>query len=113
MENTKEVFKGTIIFLPDKVGSKSEGVYPFLYVNRDSYFKVLLKDDNPFENKGLVPFDGKIVEIVGAMGRRTFIVETVRAVDSAQDPVGESAECSSEKDAPSSSDAKSDENLSK
>lgn len=83
MENTQETFKGTIMFLPDKIGSKSEAVYPFLYVNRDMYFKVLLKDDNPFENKGLIPFDGKQVELVGAMGRRTFVVETVRALDSA------------------------------
>lgn len=85
MENAQETFKGTIMFLSDKVGSKSEGAYPFLYVNRDTYFKVLLKDDNPFENKGLVPFDGKLVEIVGAKGRSAFIAETVRAVVPAED----------------------------
>ena len=88
MENTKETFRGTIIFLPDKIGSKSEAVYPFLYVNRDTCFKVLLKNDNPFENRGLVPFDGKFVEIVGAMGRRTFVVETVQAVPQADEVKG-------------------------
>ena len=92
MENTPETFKGTIMFLPDKIGSKSEAVYPFLYVNRDMYFKVLLKDDNPFENKGLVPFDGRFVEIVGAKGRRTFVVETVRTVAPADEAKGTAAE---------------------
>ena len=111
MENAQETFKGTIMFLPDNVGSKSEAVYPFIYVSRDVYFKVLLKDDNPFENKGLMPFDGKLVEIVGAMGRRTFIVETVRAVEPETEPMGEGAENVSDKGFPSSSGDGSNENL--
>lgn len=85
MENEQQTHKGTIIYLPDAVGSKSEAVYPFLYVARDNFFKVMLKDDNPFENNGLLPYDGKQVEIVGAQGRRTFIVEKVSLM--ANEPV--------------------------
>ena len=77
MENEQQTHKGTIIYLPDAVGSKSEAVYPFLYIARGNFFKLLLKGDNPFENTGLLPYDGKQVEIVGAQGRRTFIVEKV------------------------------------
>ena len=80
MENEQQTHKGTIIYLPDAVGSKSEAVYPFLYIARGNFFKLLLKGDNPFENKGLLPYDGKQVEIVGAQGRRTFIVEKVSLI---------------------------------
>ena len=84
MEDEQQTYKGTIVYLPDAVGSKSEAVYPFIYIARDNFFRVLLKGDNPFENKGLLPYDGKQVEIVGAKGRRTVIVEKVSLIANGQ-----------------------------
>lgn len=74
----KQTFRGTIIFQRLNAGSKSDAAYPMLYVCKETSFKLLLKGDNPFENKGLLPYDGKFVEICGEKGRSSFIVETVK-----------------------------------
>lgn len=56
---------GTVIFLLSNIGTKSEGVFPFLYVNRDTRYKLHLKGDDTFEEKGLSPYDGKRVKVSG------------------------------------------------
>ena len=56
---------GTVVFLLFAAGTKSEAKVPFLYVNRDTMYKLLLKGDNPFENRGILPFDGKRVRVTG------------------------------------------------
>ena len=79
MEDIKtETLTGTVVFLEANQGSKSEGVFPYLYVSRDEKIKLLLKGDNPFENTALHPYDGKPVEIVGMRKRNgTFVIERV------------------------------------
>ena len=79
MEDKKiETLTGTVVFLDANRGSKSEGVFPYLYVSRDEKIKLLLKGDNPFENTALHPYDGKIVEIVGMRKRNgTFVIERI------------------------------------
>lgn len=66
---TQVTLSGTIIFLLDNVGSKSESKHPYLYQNSDSCIPVFKESDNPFENEGLKSFDGKKVEIKGQYGR--------------------------------------------
>jgi hypothetical protein len=56
---------GTVVFLQFNTGTKSEGKVPFLYIDRDTVYKLVLKGDNPFENRGFVPFDGKRVRVTG------------------------------------------------
>ena len=56
---------GTVVFLLFGTGTKSEAKVPFLYVNKDTMYKLFLKGDNPFENNGLIPFDGKRVKVSG------------------------------------------------
>lgn len=56
---------GTVVFLLFNVGTKSEAKVPFLYIDKDTMYKLVLKGDNPFENKGLLPFDGKRVRVTG------------------------------------------------
>ena len=56
---------GTVVFLLFGAGTKSEAKVPFLYVNKDIMYKLFLKGDNPFENNGLIPFDGKRVRVSG------------------------------------------------
>lgn len=77
----EKVFKeytGIVIFLKSNAGTKSEGTFPFLYVNKDLIIKIYKEDDNPFENKELLPFDGKKVKIMGYEGRgETFVVTEI------------------------------------
>ena len=56
---------GTVVFLLFNVGTKSEAKVPFLYIDRDIMYKLVLKGDNPFENKRLFPFDGQRVRVTG------------------------------------------------
>jgi hypothetical protein len=62
---------GTVIFLMVNEGTKSEGRFPFLYVNRDAVYKLYLRGDNPFENNGLLPYDGKRVRVSGVKTENT------------------------------------------
>ena len=89
MEDQSENLEGVVVFLPAHEGSKSEGVYPFLYQGREKpVVKLALKGDNPFENKGLLGYDGKNVKVIGAFLRTgTFVVESVAAeIPAAVDP---------------------------
>ena len=73
---------GTVVFLAANRGSKSEGTFPFLYLGRDARpVRLLLKGDNPFENKGFSEYDGKAVEVSGkTTDAGLFVVETVKIV---------------------------------
>ena len=79
--NTVKTMVGTIIFVKQNIGSKSEETYPHLYQDRNHIIPIRIKGDNPFENGALVPFDGKTVEITGAFGRgRFFLIDEIRPV---------------------------------
>ena len=83
-DNKTETLAGTVVFLDANQGSKSEGMFPYLYVSKDEKIKLLLRGDNPFENTGLLPYDGKPVEIVGARKRNgTFVIEQISIQDEA------------------------------
>lgn len=80
MENTEKTLTkhGIIIFLPDKKGSKSEEVYPYLYESANSCSRIMLKNDNPFENTSLRSYDGQQVEIICHKGRSDiFIIDSI------------------------------------
>lgn len=70
---------GTIIFIRTAQGSKSERLAPFLYQNRDvEFLRLFLKNDNPFENNGLLQYDGRFVAITGSiLPSGVFLVETI------------------------------------
>ena len=65
---------GTVIFISVNAGSKSDGSFPFLYEKRDSIRRIMLKDDNPFENHGFDEYDGKVVTVEGTENRSKVIV---------------------------------------
>ena len=68
--------KGIIIFMQAKVGSKSEGVYPYLYVGNAELIKVYFEGDNPFENETLWRYDGEKVVLEGALKENNVFVIT-------------------------------------
>lgn len=80
MEKNEEFFVrcGTVVFLEDSKGSKSEGVFPFLRDSDEVCTKVMLKGDNPFENNGLRPYEGQKIEALCTQGRgNTLIVHSL------------------------------------
>lgn len=79
--NTPATLHGTVIFLPNNVGSKSEAISPFLYINRDEKIQLMKKDDNPFENHGLYEYDSKSVEVKGFFTHnKVFTVISIKEV---------------------------------
>ena len=62
------MYTGTVIFMLCNEGSKSEGLFPFLYQGAEQLLPLRKKDDNPFEHGSFRPFDGKKVWISGEMG---------------------------------------------
>ena len=77
----RERLTGTVVWLIENAGSKSEAALPHLYVGRETPPVVLMKkDDNPFENNGLQPYDGRRVTVVGERDESgAFVVESVEA----------------------------------
>lgn len=75
----RERLTGTVVWWIENAGSKSEAVLPHLYVDRETPPVVLIKkDDNPFENNGLQPYDGSLVTVVGERDESgVFVVESV------------------------------------
>ena len=52
MENNEDILtkSGIVIFLEANKGSKSEGIYPYLYESAENCIRIMMQDDNPFEN---------------------------------------------------------------
>lgn len=72
--------KGVVIFKLSAVGSKSEGVTPFLYVNKDNLIPIVLKGDNPFENRGMEKYDGKYIKASGEIKSNTLVISEVEVL---------------------------------
>lgn len=74
------MYHGTIVFQLINIGSKSEGLHPFLYRGKGEFLKVWREDDCSFEGNSLMPYDGKNVIIEGALDEEIgiFIIENIR-----------------------------------
>jgi hypothetical protein len=73
---------GTVVFLLFNIGSKSEGRYPFLYVDRDTVYRLSLKEAVSYDDRELLPYDGKRVKASGVLSediRQEFAVGTLVA----------------------------------
>lgn len=89
---------GTVVFLLSNIGTKSEGVFPFLYVNRNTMYKLHLRGDDSFEERGFRPYDGmrvkvsgvKIEDIKKSVAAGTLIADTVVLEDELESPSGDS-----------------------
>lgn len=80
MENNEGILtkSGIVIFLEANKGSKSEGIYPHLYESAENCVRIRMKDDNPFENTELLPYDGKRVVVRGIMSQgNIFIINSI------------------------------------
>ena len=80
MENNEGILtkSGIVIFLEANKGSKSEGIYPYLYESAENCIRIMMQDDNPFENIKLRPYDGMRVIISGSIERgNIFIINNI------------------------------------
>ena len=85
---------GTVVFLLSNIGTKSEGVLPFLYVSQNTMYKLHLRGDDSFEERGLSPYDGKRVIVSGvkiedikkSVAAGTLIADTVVLADEPESP---------------------------
>lgn len=84
-QNTKE-FTGTIIYVMQNAGSKSESKQPFLYFSKEEeMLHVMYEGDNPFEASKLTEFDGSKVTVKGYEGRsNVFIITEISKLDKSQ-----------------------------
>lgn len=73
--------KGTVIFLDESKGSKSEHSQPYLYVDRSTVFPIMVKGDNPFEHGKIEQYDGNRVIISGNDHNGVFIIEEIDVKD--------------------------------
>jgi hypothetical protein len=80
IERRKIMHYGTIVFQLINIGSKSEGLHPFLYEGKGEFLKVWLEEDCSFEGDALKPYDGKSVIIEGALDEEIdiFIIENIQ-----------------------------------
>lgn len=78
--NEIQTLEGTIVFQKNNIGTKSESVQPFLYVNQNQVIHLFMQNSNPFENNQLKEFDGKSVFVKGKIHNGTFVVESIENV---------------------------------
>lgn len=71
---------GTIIFQFANIGSKSEGLRPFLYEGKGSFLKVWKDGDCSLMGEDLMPYDGKRVSIEGEIDEDygIFLIENIQ-----------------------------------
>ena len=83
--------EGIVIFLLSNPGSKSEIPLPYLRSDGEKDIRLLLKDDNPFENAGIRPYEGKKVRVRGDRNAKgVLIANEIELV--AEDDAGNSQE---------------------
>ena len=86
-----DMYTGTVIFMLCNEGSKSEGLFPFLYQGEGRLVPLRKEGDNPFEHGSFRPFDGKEVWLSGDMGEDltltvTQILKSPSLADQSQKP---------------------------
>ena len=76
------MLEGVIVFLRINIGSKSEGLHPFLYQGDGKLTKVWKFDDYSFQGNLLKEYDGKRVKIDGTLTEtETFVIKEIELVD--------------------------------
>ena len=73
--------KGIIVFRLINIGSKSEGLRPFLYQGKGDFQAVWMAEDQSLEGRALQRFDGKAVALQGEMGENDlFLIRELKEI---------------------------------
>ena len=72
------MYEGIVVFMEGNKGSKSEGLYPYLYVGDGKYFRIRVATDDSFDNISLRDYDGKRVIVDGNFNDNgVYYVDTI------------------------------------
>ena len=67
---------GTVVFILENKGSKSEGTFPFLYLGNGEFVRVWLDGDISAFGNGFREFDGMRVTLVGEKNEQGVFIVT-------------------------------------
>lgn len=72
------MIEGVVVYQFINEGSKSEGLFPFLYVHAGKFMKIWMDGDTSFNGVGLKEFDGVRVIVQGNINEYgIFIVSSI------------------------------------
>ena len=70
--------EGIVVFRLVNVGSKSEGLRPFLYQGNGNFQPIWLESDSSLEGNDLKPFDGKEISADGEVEEHgVFLINNI------------------------------------
>lgn len=76
------MLEGVIVFQHTNIGSKSEGLRPFLYTGNGQYMQVWKNGDISFIGSDLLPYDSNRVEIEGEMNEYDiFCISSIKIIE--------------------------------
>lgn len=79
--------QGTIVFMRTNIGSKSEGIKPFLYVGKGKFLDIWKSEDDSMNGDMLAPYDGQQVTAHGEINDYDiFIIETIETATPVETP---------------------------
>lgn len=71
--------KGIVVFQLANKKSKSEGVFPYLYIGDGDFLKIRLENDRSFDGAGLKPYDSKTVVVEGELNENNvFMISSIK-----------------------------------
>ena len=79
MKGWNLIMDGIVVFNLANVGSKSEGLRPFLYQGKGNFQPIWLMDDFSLGGIELIPFDGKKVSVEGEIDENDiFLIKSIK-----------------------------------
>ena len=82
--------QGTIVFMRTNIGSKSEGIKPFLYVGKGKFLEVWMSKDESLAGDMLAPYDGQQITAHGEINEYDiFLIEAIEPAKPIEAPAPE------------------------
>ena len=85
-----ETLTGILCFLPWATGSKSASLQPMLVIDQDTALRIIVPDDNPFDNETCRPWHRRFCAITGLVDRARRTI-TAQRIEAADDPLASSS----------------------
>lgn len=71
-----EKLTGTVVYRYENKGSKSEGMFPYLYIQNGRFVKIWLDGDYSLFGDDLKKFDGRHVSVRGTRNEYDYLIVT-------------------------------------
>lgn len=77
--------RGTIVFMLTNIGSKSEGIKPFLYKGKGEFLDIWIPEDDSHLGNMIAKYDGQQVTLHGKFNEyNIFLIDIVESANPAQ-----------------------------